>query len=218
MDCVLAKYVGNVLFGVTLRQCRKQRNYSQQFVAAAAGISSRHLSFVECNKTGISRKTLVQVFAVLALPQSQEDILLQLAGYSSQRLSANELDLDNDLPWPIQQVLDVYSTYPAYLLDQNLNILAMNDVSASYLNYFSISCSQFDGQPNLLLSVVREDSLKTHLLNWQEVVRSLVWRLRNHALRGDDVVSVSHLEREVLTNEAVREAMRLEPDARATRD
>ena len=215
MDFVLAKYIGNVLFGVSLRQCRKQRNLSQQFVASAAGISSRHLSFVECNKTGISRKTLARIFTVLELPASQEDMLLQLAGFSAQRTAANEIDLDKDLPWPIQQVLDVYSPYPSYLLDQHLNILAMNDVSASYLKYFSIPLAEFNGQPNLLLSVAQERSLKPYFLNWHEVVKSLVWRLRHHARRREEQLSFEMLEREVLAGEDVREALRLEPNERA---
>ncbi|MDF1693756.1 MAG: helix-turn-helix domain-containing protein [Zhongshania sp.] len=211
----MAKYIGNALFGATLRQCRKQRNFSQQFVASAAGISSRHLSFVECNKTGVSRKTLARIFTVLELPPSQEEMLLQLAGFASRQSAYNEINLNEALPRPIQQVLDVYSPYPAYLLDRQLNIVSMNTVSKLYLEYFEINLKYFKGKPNLLLSVVDQSSLKPYFFNWHEVVKSMIWRLRNHARRAPEVEVFEHLEREATASEDVREALRLEPNERA---
>ncbi len=196
----MATYIGNVLFGATLRQCRKQRNYSQQFVASAAGISSRHLSFVECNKTGVSRKTLTRIFTVLALKPSQEDILLQLAGFASQRSASNELEFNETVPWAIGQVLDVYSPYPAYLLDQ----------------YFNIGLCDFNGVPNLLLSSIDQASLRPYLRNWEEVVRSLIWRLRHHARRSPDPEPFDALEREAASSANVREAFRLDPNDRVS--
>lgn len=210
----MATYIRNVFFGATLRQCRKQRNYSQQFVASAAGISSRHLSFVECNKTGVSRKTLTRIFEVLALQPSQEDILLQLVGFSSQRSASNKLEFNETVPWAIGQVLDVYSPYPAYLLDQYLNVLAMNKVSKLYLDHINISLRNFNGVPNLLLSSVDQASLRPYLRNWEEVVRSLIWRLRHHARRSPDPEPFDALEREAASHANVREVLRLDPNER----
>lgn len=209
---VVAKYIGNSLFGASLRQCRKERNYSQQLVAAAAGISSRHLSFVECNKTGVSRKTLNRIFVVLELSLSQEDMLLNLAGFASAGASPNDMDIAGALPWPLQQILDLYSPYPAYLLDQHLNILSMNKVSELYLDYFEVDLRLFNGKPNLLLSIVHQDSLKPYLSNWGDVVRSLVWRLRLQAQQTAEAGVFASLEREVIAVVGVRDALRTEPN------
>jgi len=204
--------MGNVLFGASLRKCRKQRNYSQQLVAAGAGISNRHLSFVECNKAGVSRKTLLRIFDVLELSVSQEDMLLQLAGFAASSAASNHLNILGLLPWPIQQVLDMYSPYPAYLLDQHLNILSVNKVSQLYLEYFSVELPLFDGRPNLLLSITQHDSLKRYMFNWEDVVRSMVWRLRLQAQQAADPEPFERLEREVFAADGVRDALRVEPN------
>jgi len=142
-------------------------------------------------------------------------MLLQLAGFASPQTTSNEIDLGEVLPWSIQQVLDVYSPFPAYLLDQQLNILSMNNASKLYLEHFAINLKYFNGKPNLLLSVVGQSSLKPYFCNWHEVVKSMIWRLRNHARRAQDVESFEHLEREAIATEDVREALRLEPNERA---
>ncbi len=118
------------------------------------------------------------------------------------------------MPWAIGQVLDVYSPYPAYLLDQYLNVLAMNKASKLYLDHINISLRNFNGVPNLLLSSVDQASLRPYLRNWEEVVRSLIWRLRHHARRSPDPEPFDALEREAASHANVREVLRLDPNER----
>src|ERR687893_2129291 len=68
--------------GELLRRWRGRRHLSQLELALEAGISARHLSFVENGKSAPSRETILRLSEQLDLPLRERNDLLLAAGYA----------------------------------------------------------------------------------------------------------------------------------------
>ncbi|MGH8727835.1 MAG: helix-turn-helix domain-containing protein [Burkholderiales bacterium] len=69
-------------FGELLRAWRNTRKLSQLDLALEAGMSQRHLSFLESGRAQPSREMVQQVAEALAVPLRERNILLRAAGYA----------------------------------------------------------------------------------------------------------------------------------------
>jgi transcriptional regulator with XRE-family HTH domain len=68
--------------GGLLRQWRQRRRLSQLDLACDAGISTRHLSFVETGRAQPSREMLLHLSEQLDVPVRERNLLLVAAGYA----------------------------------------------------------------------------------------------------------------------------------------
>src|SRR5215471_14744894 len=68
--------------GHLLRQWRQRRRLSQLDLACDAGISTRHLSFVETGRAHPSREMLLHLSEQLDVPVRERNVLLVAAGYA----------------------------------------------------------------------------------------------------------------------------------------
>src|SRR5687767_8966873 len=69
-------------FGALLREWRKRRHQSQLALALQAGVSQRHLSFVESGRAQPSREMLLHLAEQLDVPLRERNRLLVAAGYA----------------------------------------------------------------------------------------------------------------------------------------
>ena len=68
--------------GPLIRQWRTRRRFSQLALAAEAGVSQRHLSFMETGRASPSREMLVHLGEVLAVPLRDRNTMLTAAGFA----------------------------------------------------------------------------------------------------------------------------------------
>src|SRR5215472_6775634 len=68
--------------GDLLREWRQRRRMSQLALACDAGISTRHLSFVETGRSTPSRDMVMLLAAQLDIPLRERNVLLHAAGYA----------------------------------------------------------------------------------------------------------------------------------------
>lgn len=120
-----------VSIGVLLRQWRQRRRLSQLSLALEAGVSARHLSFLETGRANPSRDMVLQLADTLDVPLRERNLLLLAAGFAP-AYPARPLD-DPDLT-PIRAALDTvlagYQPYPALVVDRGWQLLAANDAVA----------------------------------------------------------------------------------------
>ncbi len=69
-------------FGPLLRAWRAARGKSQLVLATQAGVSSRHLSFVETGRSSPSREMVLTLAETLEVPLRDRNVLLEAAGYA----------------------------------------------------------------------------------------------------------------------------------------
>src|SRR6476469_6375595 len=68
--------------GELLRMWRQQRRRSQLDVALDAGVSTRHISFLETGRALPSRQMLLHLAEHLDIPLRERNLLLVAAGYA----------------------------------------------------------------------------------------------------------------------------------------
>src|SRR6188508_1694050 len=110
--------------GQLLRDWRTRRRLSQLDLASDAGISSRHLSFVETGRSRPSREMVLHLADHLDVPLRERNELLLAAGfapaYRRTELSSPSFD----------SVRGAHHPFPAIVIDRRWNLVSSNAAAA----------------------------------------------------------------------------------------
>jgi transcriptional regulator with XRE-family HTH domain len=113
--------------GPLLRDWRLRRRLSQLDLALDAGVSARHLSFVETGRSRPSAEMVLHLTERLGVPLRERNRLLLAAGHAP---VFEQRDLDDPEMAPIrqalQQILDGHEPYPAVVVDGAWEMVAAN--------------------------------------------------------------------------------------------
>src|SRR4051794_9126384 len=114
--------------GSVLREWRKRRRVSQLQLALDAGISARHLSFVETGRSKPGRDMLLRILTQLEVPFREQNRLLLAGGHAP---AFPERSLDDPELLPVREALDQilagHEPYPAFVVDRGWNYVAANE-------------------------------------------------------------------------------------------
>ena len=113
--------------GDQLRDWRTRRRMSQLDLALEAGVSARHLSFLETGRSRPSRDMVLRLCEELAVPLRDRNRLLLAAGfapaYEERPLEAPEME---PVRRAVAQVLTGHEPFPAAVVDRWWNLVAAN--------------------------------------------------------------------------------------------
>src|SRR6058998_3423507 len=114
--------------GALLRDWRRRRRVSQLDLALEAGISARHLSFIETGRSRPSREMVLHLADELDVPLRDRNPLLIAAGHAP---AYARTDLDADSMQPVRDALDrvlrSHQPYPALVVNRLWELVAAND-------------------------------------------------------------------------------------------
>jgi transcriptional regulator with XRE-family HTH domain len=117
--------------GSLLRQWRERQHVTQLGLALDAGVSARHLSFVETGRSKPGREMLLRVLGKLEVPFREQNQILLAAGHAP---AFPERSLNDSGMAPVREALDMvlagHEPYPAVAVDRVWNLVAAN--SAMY--------------------------------------------------------------------------------------
>ncbi|SFR98540.1 helix-turn-helix domain-containing protein [Yoonia litorea] len=157
-------------FGPLLKSWRTRRRLSQLDLALDAGLSQRHLSFLETGRSKPSRYAIRQICEALDMPAAERDIMLMSAGFAPQSAHASWSDDVRDaVTTSIAHVLKGHEPFPAVSIDRIWNLQQAN---ASAERFFAIAGAT--GDPNLLREIFSPGPLRSNIGNWPEVARALL--------------------------------------------
>jgi transcriptional regulator with XRE-family HTH domain len=113
--------------GVLLRAWRVKRRLSQLALALDAGVSARHLSFVENGRAQASADLLGALAEQLAVPLRERNALFLAAGYAP-RFAETPLDAPDmaSILAGLKRLLDAHDPYPGIALDRHWNVVLTN--------------------------------------------------------------------------------------------
>jgi transcriptional regulator with XRE-family HTH domain len=176
--------------GRLLRQWRAQRGLSQLDLSGEAGISARHLSFVETGRAQPSREMVLLLSRALDVPLRDRNELLLAAGYAP---VYQQTDLAAPALAQVRRALDFIlrqqEPYPALVLDRHWDVLAVNEgsarVQAHFLDGEAVAAL---GPPNAMRLMFHPRAFRPHIVNWEATAASLIqWLHRDAASgRGDE--------------------------------
>jgi transcriptional regulator with XRE-family HTH domain len=166
--------------GRLLRQWRQVRSLSQLELALASGISAKHLSFVETGRAQPGRDVVLRLASALDLPLRDRNAALMAAGYAplygQGRLDAPEM---GPVARAVEFMLRQQEPYPVVVADRLSNVLRRNEATERLLRFLL-------GEPsggelecvNLYRLVLSPTGLRPIIVNWDEVARLVVMRVR----------------------------------------
>ncbi len=113
--------------GARLRDWRRRRRLTQMALAGDAGISTRHMSFLETGRSLPSRAMLLRLSALLDVPLRERNGLMVSAGYAP---IYREQPLDTAAMTAaraaIDRLLAGHEPYPALAVDRHWQLVAAN--------------------------------------------------------------------------------------------
>jgi len=196
--------------GDLLREWRQRRRMSQLDLALEAGISQRHLSFVESGRAAPSRDMVLKLAENLDVPLRQRNRLLLAAGYAP---SFAERGLEDPALKPameaVRLVLDGHAPNPAIAVDRHWTMLAANKAIEPLLQ--GIEDSSLLAPPvNALRLSLHPKGLAPRILNLEEWQAHVLERLRQLNDRVADPV-LAALEQELASYPAGTRGPRPKP-------
>jgi transcriptional regulator with XRE-family HTH domain len=113
--------------GPLLREWRHRRRRSQLELALEAGVSARHISFLETGRSNPSREMVIGLAANLEMPLRDRNELLIAAGYAPEyrELAYEDPDLE-PVRAAIDEVLAGHDPYPALVVDRHWELVTAN--------------------------------------------------------------------------------------------
>jgi transcriptional regulator with XRE-family HTH domain len=167
--------------GDVLRWWRKRRGLSQMKLAHAAGVSPRHMSFLETGRSRPGRDVLIRLADTLDLPLRERNVLLESAGYArmylESTLDASELERLRRI---LELILARYEPYGAVVVDAEWQVLMANRAHRRMAGRLlgEPLPEDDDAEANLLVQVFRPGGFRERLVNWPEVAHHMLERVR----------------------------------------
>ncbi|MES2684913.1 MAG: helix-turn-helix domain-containing protein [Pseudomonadota bacterium] len=183
-------------FPQLLRERRRGTGFSQMTLAADAGLSQRHLSFLESAKARPSRAMVLQLAEALALPLRERNRWLMAAGFAPlfAERPLNSPDMAS-IKLALDLLLKQQEPYPAIVLDAGWNILQTNEATQRLLSVFGDPAALWqrvcgDGPPNLMKLTFHPEGLRPFIKNVDELGPGLLARAIREARENEAAAAV----------------------------
>jgi transcriptional regulator with XRE-family HTH domain len=176
------------MVGAELREWRRRRRVTQLDLALDAGVSARHLSFVETGRSKPGRDTVLRICTQLDVPFREQNRLLVQAGHAA---AFPERPYDDPALEPVRSALDLILTghepYPALAVDRHWNLVAANSVMSELAAEVHIEPELLEPPVNVLRVGLHPRGLAPALANLGEWRAHFLGRVeRQVAATGDE--------------------------------
>jgi transcriptional regulator with XRE-family HTH domain len=167
-------------FGAMLRSWRMRRRLSQLDLAVRAGVSSRHVSFVESGRARPSRAMVLTLAEHLAVPLRERNHLLLAAGfapaYPHSPLRSPEM---RPVREAVRKILAGHEPYPALAVDRLYNSVDHNEAAHALLTW-GVAPWLLEPPVNTLRVSLHPEGFAARVVNLGEWRAHLLARLRRH--------------------------------------
>lgn len=182
-----------IALGDQLRRWRGHRRLSQLDLALEAGISARHLSFVETGRSRPSRELVLSLAERLRMPLRERNRLLGAAGYA-QIYAEHTLDDARQAAGraAVSQVLAAYAPNPALAIDAHWNLIEANAAALALMG--GVAPGLLAPPLNVLRLSLHPLGLAPRILNLPQWRASIFHRLADQIEATADPEMVALLE------------------------
>ena len=187
-------------FPVLLRGWRQKRRLSQLDLALDAGVSQRHVSYLESGRAKPSRSMILQLSETLDVPLRERNDWLTAAGFAPV-FKTRPLDDPQmtQVMSAVQMMLTNHAPFPAIAVDRAWNIRLSNapfDVMTSMFGenvWTDIGGEMRDGAPvrNLMRLFFHPNGIQPYVTNWTAIA-PLLW---HRAVREAEALGGQEMKR-----------------------
>jgi transcriptional regulator with XRE-family HTH domain len=155
---------------------------SQLALAHEAGVTPRHVSFVESGRANPSREMVLRLARALDVPLRERNQVLLAAGFAPQY---RETGLDDAAMAQVRGALDTllehHEPHPAVVMDRHWNLLRTNSAADELFGWLLGGADAGD-PPNVVRLMF--GPLRPYVANWDETGEALVQRVHREAVGG----------------------------------
>lgn len=174
--------------GSLLREWRGRRRLTQLKLALDAGVSARHLSFVETGRSKPGRDTLLRLAEQLQIPFREQNQLLLTAGHAP---AYPERSFGDPELAPVREALDrilaAHEPYPAVVFDRVWNLVAVNRPMREFAARIEIDPVLLEPPINLLRTGLHPRGFAPLIINLAHWRGHFLQRLAQQiVISGDD--------------------------------
>ena len=171
--------------GPLLRHWRQRRHVSQIDLALRAGVSARHVSFVETGRSQPTSSMILRLCDELDVPLREQNRVLLAGGFAPAHPELRLADAPMaQINSAIEAILAAHLPYPALVIDQGWDLVAANEATYALLD--GVSAELLEPPVNVIRLSLRADGLGGRIVNLDEWRENLVRRLRReHDLSAD---------------------------------
>lgn len=182
------------LIPALLKQWRAQRGLSQLDLALAAGVSARHISFLETGRSVPSAEMVLLLGTTLGVPLRQVNTMLVAAGHDAVYDESTD-----ELPSPVDEALELckrhHEPFPLVVIDPTYRVLDLNRGAVAVIGAL-LGLPPLDAHPDrdqiaaLSLNLARltfdPAGAQPYLVNFDDIGRQLLWRIQREVLADPD--------------------------------
>jgi transcriptional regulator with XRE-family HTH domain len=170
--------------GPLLRYWREARRLSQLDLAHEAGVSPRHVSFLETGRAKPSREMVLALADTLRVPFRERNALLLAAGFAP---AFRESRLDDPEVASVRRAIDAIlaqqEPYPAVVMNRRWDILWTNGAAERF--FARVLGGRSPARPDNVLHLMFDPAgARPAVENWEAVARGLVLRVHREAVGG----------------------------------
>ena len=169
---------------------------SQHGLALDAGISTRHLSFLETGRAQPRREHVLALVRSLDIPLRARNEMLIAAGFAPvYRETALDAPGMEQVRRAVAFMLKQQEPFPAIVLDRHWNIVSSNPAMQRFTALFlDARAAALAGAPNMMRLTYHPKGLRSWIVNWEETASAYIQWLHRDLLRTGDPKSESLLE------------------------
>lgn len=180
--------------GPLLREWRHRRRRSQLELALEAGVSARHISFLETGRSNPSREMVIGLATNLEMPLRDRNELLIAAGFAPEyrELAYEDPDLE-PVRAAIDEVLAAHDPYPALVVDRHWELVTAN--RGLGLLTEGVAPHLLEPPANSMRIALHPEGMAPRILNWGEWRHHVLARIGRQArLAGEAAMVELHEE------------------------
>lgn len=174
-------------FPALLKYWRGRHGLSQLDMALEAGISPRHLSYLETGRARPSEAMVLRLMRTLNVSLRQQDEALAAAGFPPRFTETDSSELPAEIQSAIAHMLRQHEPFPLMVMSADYRILQRN-AAASRLLETLVRDRDALASPTLdMAALVLDPRLaREAFCDWEAVAQAMISRLQRELLRSAD--------------------------------
>ncbi|NMM29034.1 MAG: helix-turn-helix transcriptional regulator [Glaciimonas sp.] len=187
------------LFPALLKYWRGRHGQSQLDLALSAGVSARHISFLESGRAKPSDAMVLRLMTALDVPLREQNEALRAAGFVA-RFPEPDLDaISPAIDWAIERMLRQQEPYPLTLLSADYRIIRSNRAASRVFELFVADPTRVTGPLDMFSLLFDPGLARSFVVDWELLAGKMLARLHREILHGRGDSRLSSLLDRVLS-------------------
>ena len=172
------------LFPALLRYWRDCRGISQLDLAISAGVSARHVSFLESGRSKPSRAMVLRLMVALDVPLREQNQILLAAGFPAEFPEPGLDEVAPAVEQAISRMMQQQEPYPLIVLSGGYDILRSNQAARTVFAHFVAEPDRLPTPLNMFSLLFDPDLARPFVTDWPHVGHRMIARLHRETLQG----------------------------------